>query len=129
MTLHLNCGVFCSVLCPPFGLFINSQKEILSEQQVHAAVHPVCFTSMERAPCVILIVGVAHRGTDILEEPLAELPGPDSIHSGVGLAGLILACGILGVHFLLEVGCHGYELGLVVWDRLVPQSCVFIISV
>ena len=84
---------------------------------------------MERAPCVILLVGAAHRGPDILEEPLAELPGPALIHSGVGLAGLLLAHGLLGVHFLLEVGFQVYDLGLVVWYCLVPQSCMFIISV
>ena len=95
---------------------------------VHAAVHPVCFTSMERAPCIILLVEAAHRGPNILEEPLAKLPGPALIRSGVGLAGLLLARGLLGVHFLLEVGCQGNDLGLVVWDRLVPQSCVFIFS-
>ena len=63
------------------------------------------------------------------EEPLAELPGPTLIFSGVGLAGILLARGILGVNFLLEVGCQGNDLGLVVWDRLVSQSCVFIIGV
>ena len=84
---------------------------------------------MERASCIILLVGAAQRGPDILEEPLAELPGPALIHGGVGLSELLLARGLLGVYFLLEVGCQGNELGLVVWDCLVPQSRVIIISV
>ena len=96
---------------------------------VHTAVHPVCFTSMERASCVILLVRAAYRGPDIPEDPLAELPGPALIRGGVGLAGFLLARGILGVHFLLEVGCQGNELGLVVWDCLLPQPRVLIISV
>ena len=96
---------------------------------VHADVYPVCFTSMERAPCAILLVGDAHRGPDVLEEPLAEIPGPVLICSGVRLAGFLLARGLLGVHFLLEVGCQSNELGLVVWNRLVSQYCVFLISV
>ena len=96
---------------------------------VHAAAHPARFTSMERAPCVILLVGAAHCGPDILKEPLAELPGPDLSGSGVGLSGLLLACGLLGVHLLLGVGCQSNELGLMVWDRLDPQSCMLVISV
>ena len=63
------------------------------------------------------------------EEPRAELPCPTLIRIGVGLAGLLLARGLIGVHFLLEVGCQGNDLGLVVWDRHFSQSCVFIISV
>ena len=69
---------------------------------------------MERAPCIILLVGAAQRGTNILEEPLAELTGPTLICGGVGLAGILLARELLGVHFLLEVVCQGIELGLVV---------------
>ena len=75
---------------------------------------------MDRAPHVILLVGAAQRGPDILEEPLAELPGPVLIHGGFGLAWLLPARGFLGVHFLLEMGGQVNELGLVVGDRLVP---------
>ena len=96
---------------------------------IHAAVHPVCFASMERATCVIILVGAAHRGLNILEEPIAELPGPALSRSGVGIAGILLARGLLCVYFLLEVGYQGNDLGLVVWERLVPQACVFLISV
>ena len=96
---------------------------------VHAAVHPVCFTSMEMAPCVIILVRAAHRGHGILKEPLAELPGPALSGSGVGLAGILLVRGLLGVHLLLEVGCQRNKLGLVIWDRLVPQACMLVISV
>ena len=78
---------------------------------------------MEMAPCVILLVGPTHRGPDISKEPLAELPGPALSDSGVGLTGLLLARGILGVHLLLEVCCQSNKLGLVIWDRLVPQAC------
>ena len=85
--------------------------------------------SMERAPCVILLVGAAHCGPNILKGPLAEIPGPDLSGSRVGLAGILLARGILGVHFILEVGCQGNDLGLVVWDRLVTQACIILISV
>ena len=84
---------------------------------------------MERAPCVILFVGAANCGPNIFEEPLAQLSGPNLSLSSVGLAGLILAPGLLGVHFLLEVGFQGNELSLVVWECPIPQSCVFTISV
>ena len=67
-------------------------------------------------------------GPASFKEALPKLPGPAFICSGVGVAGLLLALGLLGFHFLLEVGFHGNDLGLVVWDCLVPQSCVFIIS-
>ena len=70
---------------------------------VHAAVHPVRFTSMEMAPYIILLDGATHRGPEIFKEPLAELPGPALSDSGVRLAGIILAGGLLGVYLLLEV--------------------------
>ena len=79
---------------------------------VHAAVHPVRFTSMEMASCIIILVGATHRGPDILKEPLAELPGPALSGSGVGLAQIIVARGLLGVHILLEVGLEINNLGL-----------------
>ena len=86
---------------------------------VHAAVHPVRFTSMEMAPCVILLVGDTHRGTYIFKEPLAEIPSPALSGSGVRLSGLLLARVLIGVHLLLEVCGHSNKLGLVIWDRLV----------
>ena len=93
------------------------------------AVHPVRFTSMEMAPCVIILVGATHRGPDIFKEPLAELPGPALSGSRVRLAGLILARGLLGVHILIEVCGHSNNLGLVLWDHLVPQACMLLIKV
>ena len=57
---------------------------VIGRRHVHAAVHPICFTSMERAPYVIILVVAAHRGPNILEEPLAELPVPALIFGGVG---------------------------------------------
>ena len=91
---------------------------------VYAAVHPVRFTSMERAPYVILLVGATHHGPDILKEPLAELPGPALSGSRVGLSGLLLARVILSFHLILEVGCQIIKLGLVIWDHLVSQACM-----
>ena len=108
--------------CLPFFVFMR-------RRHVHADVHPVYFTSMERAPCIIILVGDTQRGPDILEEPLAELPGPALIHGGVGLSEILLARGLLGVYFLLEVGCQRNKLDLMIWDRLVPHACVFVISV
>ena len=85
---------------------------------VHAAVHPTYFTSMEMAPCVILLVGATYRGPDIFKEPLAELPGLALSDSGVRLVGFILARGLLGVHLLLEVCGQSNKLGLVIWTVL-----------
>ena len=96
---------------------------------VHATVHPVRFTSREMAPCVILLVGAAHRGPDILKEPLARLPGPALSGSGVGLSGILLARELLGVHLVLEVCCQSNNPGLVIWDCIVPQACMLVISV
>ena len=45
------------------------------------------------------------------------------------LAGLILAHGILGVHLLFEVRGQSNKLGLVIWDRLIPQACMLVVSV
>ena len=95
----------------------------------HDAVHPVRFTSMEMSPCVILLVGAAHCGLNVLKEPLTDLSLPRFDSQRVGLARFLLVRELLGVHFLLEVSFQGNELNLVVWDRLVPQSCVFIIIV
>ena len=102
---------------------------VMRRRYVHATVHPVCFTSMERAPCIILLVGAAQSVPDILEEPLAELSGPALICGGFGISGRLLARGFLGVHFLLEVGVQGNELGFVVGDRLVSHSRVLVICV
>ena len=102
---------------------------VVGRWHVHADVHPVRFTSMEMAPCVILLVGATHRGPDILKELLAELPRPALSGIGVGLAGFLLARGLLGVHILLEVCFHSNKLGLVIWDSLVPQACMLVISV
>ena len=102
---------------------------VMRRRHVHAAVHPVCFTSMERAPCVIIFIGAAHCGPDILEEPLAKLPGTAFICGGFGIDGILLARGFLGVTVLLEVGHQGNELGLVVGDRLVPHSRVIVLCV
>ena len=71
----------------------------------------------------------SHCGPNILKEPLAELPGPALSGIGVGLAGLLIARALLGVHILLEVGFQSNKLGLVVWDRLVSQACMLVISV
>ena len=84
---------------------------------------------MDMAPCVILIVGATHRGPDIFKEPLAELPGPALSGIGVRLAGILLARGILGVHILLEVRGQSNNLGLVIWDRLVLQACMLVVSI
>ena len=84
---------------------------------------------MEREPCVILLVGATHCGPGIFKDPLAELPGPALSGSGVGLAGLLIALGLLGVHLLLEVRGQSNKLGLVIWDRLVPQACMLVVSV
>ena len=84
---------------------------------------------MERAPCVILLVGAEHCGPDILKEPLAELHGLALSGSGVELVGLLIARGLLGVYILLDVGFQGNELGLVVCDRLLSQACMLVISV
>ena len=81
------------------------------------------------APCVILLVGATHRGPDIFKEPLAELPGPALSGSGVRLAGLFLARGLLVFHILLEVRGQSNNLGLVIWNRLVSQACMLVVSV
>ena len=70
------------------------------QQEELRMVHPVCFTFMERAPCVILLVGATQCGPNILKETLAEIPGPAFICGGVGLARLLIAHGLLGVHLL-----------------------------
>ena len=88
----------------------------------HASVYPVRFTSIERAPCIILLVGAAHYEPDILKEPLVELPGPALSGIGVGIAGLLIARALLGFHILLKVGCQSNNLGLVIWNRLVPTG-------
>ena len=102
---------------------------VVGRWHVHAAVHPVRFTSMEMAPCVIILARATHRGTDIFKEPLAELPSPTLSGSGVILAGILLAHGLLGVHLLLEVHGQSNNLGLVIWDLLVPQACMLVVSV
>ena len=78
---------------------------------------------------MILLVRAAHRGPDILKEPLAEIPSPALSGSGVRLSGLLLACVLIGVHLLLEVCGQSNKLGLVIWDRLVPQACMLVVSV
>ena len=92
----------------------------MGRRHVHAFVHPVCFMAMMRAPCIIILVRAAQCGPNILEESLANLPGPALIRGGFGLAGILLARGFLGVFFLLEVGGKGNELGLVVGEGLIP---------
>ena len=113
---------FCILTCLPGFV-------VVGRWHVHAAVHPIRFTSMEMALCVILLVGATHRGPDILKEPLAKITGPALSGSGVGLSGILLARGLLGVHLILEVGCQSNTLGLVIWDRLIPQDCMLVISV
>ena len=71
--------------------------------------------------------GATHRGPDIFKEPLAELPGPVMSGSGVRLAGIHLARGLLGIHLLLEVHGQINKMGLVIWDRLVPQACMLVV--
>ena len=80
---------------------------VMRRRHVHASVHPIYLTSVERAPRVSLLVGTVHRGPDILEEPLSEINGPTLIRGGFGIAGLLPARGFLSVHFLLEMGVQG----------------------
>ena len=75
LLLFLSGILSCILTCLP-------RFVVLGRWYVHAFVHPIRFTPMEMEPCVILLVGATHCGTDILKEPLAELPGPTL--SGIG---------------------------------------------